>query len=110
MWKIEYRYLGDFKINTAISGRPISIGQADSGQQVVGLAADETYSRARFLERTGQSACPEFLIYNRELLQSFLNTDFAPPVKLTGFENLYKHFQETEFGNEIWLHHRGPLN
>lgn len=119
------------------AGRPISISHAPTGEQVVGLAVDETWSRARFLERTGLDGCPEFLIHTPELMQSFLNTEYAknyplktdwnydsklkllkqggfniesaPPAKFTGFENLYSYFQDTEFGNEIWLHHRGPL-
>lgn len=126
-----------FKGYGVYAGRPISIGTVVSGEQVIGLAGDETWSKARYLERTGQDGCPEFLIHTPELVDSFLNTQYAknypatskwnyeskvkllreagfdveeaPSEKFTGFENLYQYFAETSFGNEIWLHHRGPL-
>ena len=119
------------------AGRPISVSKSVDNQQVLGLAVDETWSRARYLERTGKIGCPEFLIYTPELVLSFLNTNYAknfslnedwdyssklrllsdagfdismaPPIKFTGFENIYKFFKETDLGNEIWLHHRAPL-
>ena len=119
------------------AGRPISVSKSADQQQVLGLAVDETWSRARYLERTKKIGCPEFLIYTPELVLSFLNTDYAknfslkedwdyssklkllsnagfdtslaPPIKFTGFENIYKFFNETPLGNEVWLHHRAPL-
>lgn len=119
------------------AGRPISISHARTGEPVVGLAVDETWSRSRYMERNRHQGCPEFLIHTPELMESFLqvpmaksfprgqewiyprkidllreggfNVEWAPPVKLTGFENLEHQFANSEMGNELWLHHRGPL-
>lgn len=120
------------------AGRPISVSKDKSGtKRVIGLAVDETWSRARFLEREGRDGCPEFLIHTPELISSFLKTEFsqsfptgaqwnypeklkllesggfdtslAPPVKFTGFERLHDQFDSDDFGNKLWVEHRGPL-
>jgi hypothetical protein len=126
-----------FKGFPVYAGRPISTSFHESGKQVIGLAGDETWSRARYLERNNLTGCPEFLIYTSELLESFLqmpsirqfskndswiyphklrllneagfNISCAPPIKHTGFETLQSQFAETNLGNEMWLHHRAPL-
>jgi hypothetical protein len=59
------------------AGRPISISTNLSGDQVIGLAVDETWSRARFLERTRREGCAEFLVHTAELMESFLSLDYA---------------------------------
>lgn len=120
------------------AGRPISVSMnEEKTHQVVGLAVDETWSRSRFLERERREGCPEFLIYTPELMLSCLETnyakklplgqkwnyddkvkllesagfdiDLAPPEKYTGFEKMSEFFKEDSMGNDIWLHHRGPL-
>ena len=118
------------------AGRPISVSHGRDGRVGLGLAVDETLSRARFLERERRNGCPEFLIYTKELIESFLNDSYiknfsedkwlyknkvemleaagfdvscAPSKKYTGFEKLGMQFSEDHFGHDLWLHHRGPL-
>lgn len=120
------------------AGRPIALNQSECGHKVLGLAGDETWSKARYMEREQKSGCSEFLSYTPELLYSFMNSPFmatfnpltsrwyyrhklemlkqsgfetryAPPHKMTGFEKLRDFFNEGEFANEIWTKHRFPL-
>jgi hypothetical protein len=43
------------------------------------------------------------------LKEGGFDIELAPPVKLTGFENMMDYFPSDHFGNDLWLHHRGPL-
>lgn len=119
------------------AGRPISISSGLKGERVLGLCGDETWSKARYLERNHREGAVEFLIHTPELMASFLqmktalgfpsggqwsyhnklallkeggfDISLAPPVKATGFEDLFDRFPQTPFGNEIWTMHRAPL-
>jgi hypothetical protein len=119
------------------AGRPISVSSGPQGERVLGLCGDETWSKARYLERNGREGAVEFLIHTPELMASFLklkaaltfptgndwlylnkldllreggfDISLAPPIKATGFEEFFKHFPETPYGNQIWSIHRGPL-
>lgn len=119
------------------AGRPISVSFTDDGTSVLGLCGDESLSKARYLERTQRTGCPEFIVSTPELVSSFMNLQtfrnhprhqtwtyrdkvnllqeagfdisLAPPIKGTGFETLEQNFKITEFGNDMWTKHRGPL-
>lgn len=119
------------------AGRPCSVNQSMNGYRVLGLAVDETWSKARYLERNDRQGCPEFLSGSLELLLSFLNRPIlsqldeknerwyyrhklellrqsgfditcAPPTKLTGFER-GKELMELKGAGDIWIEHRQPL-